>query len=175
MISETDANSPWSVKSASLHLVPTLNALFEMETARYNQRFHTALNEKAEYVPYSIHSNVEQLAGLAVHRKGKQGNVAEVLETVLWQEGGMFTFTLDYPRALRSLSIDLKSKDMALLFKVETSMDGVQWEEVVLIPEKNNTRFYGSLENRKMRYIRLTNVSGKQQETYFKRFRIIEL
>lgn len=174
LISETNAEGTWGVKSASLHLVPTLNALFETETVRYNKNFQATLNEKAEYTPYSVSSNVEQLTHLKVHREGKRGNVAEVLETVLWQEDGSFTFMLDYPRVLRALSIDLKEKETASLFRLETSIDGVHWEETKLTPEQGNTRFNGDIENRKILQIRLTNISGKQLETYFKRFRVTE-
>ena len=175
LISETDADCAWGVKSASLHLMPTLNALFETETARYNRQFHTLLNEKAEYTPYSVDSDVEQLADLTVHRDGKRGDVASVLETVLWQEGGSFTFTLDYPRALRALSVDLKSRETAALFKLETSSDGSHWEEAELTSEKGGTVFGCPLDKRKVLKIRLTNISGKQQEIHFKRFRVTEL
>ena len=50
------------VKSGSKYLLPTFNSLFETSTQRYNKAAGTTLDSRAVYMPYTLSSNVKQLA-----------------------------------------------------------------------------------------------------------------
>lgn len=51
LMGETDAQYKAGIKSGSLHLMPTFNALFEAATTGYNAAFHAGLDTKAVYSP----------------------------------------------------------------------------------------------------------------------------
>ena len=71
LMGETDAQYKAGIKSGSLHLMPTFNALFEAATTGYNAAFHAGLDTKAVYSPYTLKSDVNQLASLPYSAEGK--------------------------------------------------------------------------------------------------------
>lgn len=121
-------------------------------------------------MPYTMSSNVPQLASLSVSHKGKGGSVAAVNEVIRWQPGGEFVLSIDGLRTLKSLSVDLGIADMAASFRLETTVDGRNWESVPLQPVNGKTRFNGQVSGRKVQKIRLISISAQEQQVYFKRF-----
>lgn len=158
------------VKSGSKELLPTFNALFVSAVTRYNNKYKTQLDTRAAYMPYTMSSNVPQLASLSVSHKGKGGSVAAVNEVIRWQPGGEFVLSIDGLRTLKSLSVDLGIADMAASFRLETTVDGRNWESVPLQPVNGKTRFNGQVSGRKVQKIRLISISAQEQQVYFKRF-----
>ena len=176
LMSDNDARYPQGVKSGSGQLMPTFDALFEASTKQYNQRFHTALNARAVYSPYTLESNVQQLALLPTQQKGKEGSIAPSNEVILWQAGGSLTLSMDRPRVLATLRIDLGTKEEGYThFKLETSLDGKTWRNANLQSVwKGYTMQKADVEGQKVLKIRLTNTSGSEQKVYFKAFRLTE-
>lgn len=176
LMTDNDARYPQGVKSGSGQLMPTFDALFQASTERYNRQFHTALNARAIYSPYTLESNVAQLALLPTQQKGKEGSIAPSNEVILWQAGGSLTLSMDRPRVLSSLRIDLGTKEEGYThFKLETSPDGKEWQTAELKTLwKGYTMQKAEVEGRKILKIRLTNTSGNEQKVYFKTFSLTE-
>lgn len=158
------------VKSGSKELLPTFYALFESVVERYNSTYQSHMDPRAVYMPYSMSSNVSQLASLAVSRKGRGGSVASVNEVVRWQPGGELVLTLDGVRTLKNLSVDLGIADITGLFRLETTVDGNVWEPAALQLANGKTRFNCQVGGRKAQKIRLISISDQEQQVYFKRF-----
>ena len=137
---------------------------------------HTALNARAVYSPYTLESNVQQLALLPTQQKGKEGSIAPSNEVILWQAGGSLTLSMDRPRVLATLRIDLGTKEEGYThFKLETSLDGKTWRNANLQSVwKGYTMQKADVEGQKVLKIRLTNTSGSEQKVYFKAFRLTE-
>lgn len=174
-MSETDALYQSGVKSGSGHLMPTFNALFEAATERYNKQYHAQLNTQAVYSPYSLESDVAQLALLPTQQKGKLGSISPSNEVINWQAGGSLTLSMDYPRTLISLNIDLgNTENINSRFKLEITSDDKGWQTVELQPTGRNTQLKADVTGKKIQRIKLTNISGNEQKVYFKMFRLTE-
>lgn len=175
LMSETDAAYPSGIKSGSGYLMPTFNALFEIATACYNKQYQAQLNTQAVYSPYTLESDVSQLALLPVQRKGKSGSVSPSNEVINWQAGGSLCLSMDYPRQLASLTIDLgTTENIGSRFKLEVSPDGKEWHAVELQSTGRNTLLKAEVTDMEILNIKLTNVSGNEQKVYFKAFRLTE-
>lgn len=156
-------------------LLPTFYALFEASTGRYNQHCSAALDTCAVYSPYAWSSNVPQLAALPVVRKGKKGNVSPSNEVIRWQADGEALLTMDRLRTLKNFIVDFGTADAPELIRLEMTADGQNWEEVALQPANGKTRFKADVAGRGVLKIRLTNVTGREQNVYFKLFGFEEL
>ena len=93
--------------------MPTFNALFEAATTGYNAAFHAGLDTKAVYSPYTLKSDVNQLASLPIQQKGKVNTIIPSNEVINWQAGGVLTISMDYARQLSSVLIDLGDAEVA--------------------------------------------------------------
>lgn len=172
---ETDASYPVGVKSGSAHLIPTFDALFETAATRFNKKHHTQLDTRASYSPYTLESNVLQLASLPARQKGKTGNISPSNEVIDWQAAGSLTLSMDYARRLASLFIDLGStEDINSSFKLEITPDGKQWQTVELKPTGRRSQLKADVAGKSILKIRLSNVSGADKKVYFKMFRFTE-
>lgn len=163
------------VKSASRYLIPTFNTLFEIVTSRYNQQYHVQLDMQAVYMPYSLESDVRQLALLPVQRKGKSGFVSPSNEVISWQVDGSLIFLIDYTCTLSSLIVDLGSiEDINSRFRLEISSNGQEWQTVELESTGDKSQLKAVVEGLKVQKVRLSNISGTEQKVRFKTFRLIE-
>lgn len=175
LISETDASSPMGVKSGSAHLMPTFDALFETATTRFNKQYDALLDTRAAYSPYTLESDVAQLASLPARQKGKTGSISPSNEVIDWQAAGSLILSMDYARSLASLFIDLGStEDINSSFKLEITPDGKQWKPVELQPTGRKSQLKADVAGMSILKMRLTNVSGADRKVYFKMFRFTE-
>lgn len=175
LMCETDALYHVGVKSAGKHLLPTFDALFEVATSRYNKLFDAQLDTQAVYSPYSLESDVVQLASLPVKQKGKTVNIAPSNEVIDWQAAGSLTLSMDYARNLNSLLIDLGSREaIDSLFRLEVTADGAEWQPVQLQPYGSRSQLKAVVAGLKVLKVRLVNVSGADRKVYFKMFRFVE-
>ena len=175
LMCETDALYHVGVKSAGKHLLPTFDALFEVATSRYNKLFDAQLDTQAVYSPYSLESDVVQLASLPVKQKGKTVNIAPSNEVIDWQAAGSLTLSMDYAHNLNSLLIDLGSREaIDSLFRLEVTADGAKWQPVQLQPYGSRSQLKAVVAGLKVLKVRLVNVSGADRKVYFKMFRFVE-
>lgn len=179
LMHETDATynqNPYQpgVKCGSKVLLPTFNALFETATRYYNEANGTTLDRQAAYTPYTLHSNVPQLAALPIQPKGNTGNVSPLNEVINWPARGEICISMDYARPISSVEIDLGVSGAESLFRLETSNDGTNWHPATLAPAKGKSLLKATDIDGKVTKLRLINVSGSEQQVYLKRFRFQE-
>lgn len=176
LMTENDARYPQGVKSGSGQLMPTFDALFEATTKQYNNQFNATLNDRAIYSPYTLESDVAQLAMLPTQQKGKEGSVASSNEVINWQAGGSLTLSMDRPRILTSLWIDLgASEETYKHFRIETSPDGKEWQTANRQTVwKGYTMQRVEVDGRRIQKIRLSNTSDSELKVYFKTFKFTE-
>lgn len=158
------------IKTCTKVLLPTFYSLFEETTKQYNHKYHANLDPQAIYMPFTLSSNVTQLASLPIQRKGKMGNISPSNEVIRWQSDGEVVINMDQTRILKSLSIDLGIANIAEHFNLEVTADGQLWEKLSLQPTNVKTRFKAEVTDKKVQKIRLTNTSEQEQQVYFKQF-----
>ena len=158
------------VKSGSKWLLPTFRALFETATVRYNKTNRAELDSRAVYMPYSLWSDVKQLALLPMRQKGKAGSVSPSNEVIIWQADGKVAVKMDQPRVMAYLVLDLGIEGAEKNFKLEVSADGQAWEAVKVVPTGRKSQLQANVKGMKVAEVRLVNVSGSEQKVYFKQF-----
>lgn len=162
------------VKSGSRILLPTFHKLFEVATVRYNRTHDVKLDSRAVYMPYTLWSDVKQLSLLPMRQKGKTGSVSPSNEVIIWQADGLVSVKMDYVRVLRDLVVDLGVQGAEKNFKLEVTSDGLNWEELNLIPTGYKTQLKVNVSGKKVSEVRLVNVSGGEQKVYFRQFAFAE-
>lgn len=177
LMSEVDATynqNPYQpgVKTGSKRLLPAFNELFQTATKRFNQATGQALAVATEYLPYTLASDVRQLAQLPVRRRGNTGEVTPSNEVILWQAGGSLTLSLDYARSVSELTVDLGLSGVEAGFSLEVRSAEGEWQSVELRPTGRKTVLQAGVEGRKVTAVRLSNRSGAEQKVYFKQFRL---
>ena len=155
------------VKVASKVIKPLINDLFACATERFNQKNHTALDSKSDYMPHALQSNVNQLRNQPLQIKTNRVMVSPALEVIKWQSKGQLTVTLD--KVYKGERIDLNLGKPNITWGVlEISADGKQWEKVSYEQEKNYIRTL--LNKRPVKAIRFSNQSKQEQEIYLRQF-----
>lgn len=172
-IDATENQNPYQpgVKTGSRVLLPTLGALFALSTERYNRTYGTALDTRATYSPYTLESNVPQLRLQPVQARSAEGQISPSNEVVKWPAGAHVTVHIERPALLQDLRIDLGATEASTRFALETSADGTNWQSADLQPSGDGTQLSATaLPKGDIRFIRLSNRTDSEQESYFKRF-----
>lgn len=157
-------------------LLPTLNKVFANAVNQYNTAHGTELDPIAEFQPFTLESNVEQLKLLPVKAQGSDVNVTPALEVITWPVNGQFTIKSERPVTLAGMDFDFGAPGTAQFFKLEV-FDGANWREVSLLHynDSETTIHTGNeLGGMKAQAIRISNKSGKEQKLYFKRFKFVK-
>lgn len=164
------------IKVATKVMLPTLNKLFTQTVDAYNKSEGKNLVNSAEYNPFKIVSDVQQLALLPVSVKGNEVSVAPSLEVIKWAKGASFTIEGDRDITFAGMDFNMGIPGVAKCFKLELYCNGA-WKEVSLLHynEKDPVIHTGNeLGGMKASKLRLTNISGKDCEVYFKHFKFIK-
>ncbi len=164
------------IKVATKVLLPTLNKLFTQTVEAYNKENGTSFVSEAEYTPYKIESTVPQLALLPVSVRGNDVTVAPSLEVIKWAKGASFTIESDRNVTFAGMEFNLGVPGVAKNFKLELYDNGV-WKEVSLLHYRDNDPVIhtgNELGGMQASKLRITNVSGADQEVYFKNFKFVK-
>ena len=164
------------IKVATKVLLPTLNKLFTQTVEAYNKENGTSFVSEAEYNPYKIESTVPQLALLPVSVRGNDVTVAPSLEVIKWAKGASFTIESDRNVTFAGMEFNLGVPGVAKNFKLELYDNGV-WKEVSLLHYRDNDPVIhtgNELGGMQASKLRITNVSGADQEVYFKNFKFVK-
>ncbi len=162
------------IKVGSLVLVPALNEIFANTVNAYNAAHNTAYSPVCEYQPYSISSNVPQLAKLTVTARGNDVRVNDVLEVVSWAPGAEFVINSDRAVSMQGMDFNFGVKGVAEKFTLELQGEDGNWRKVSLLHySADDTVIHtgGELSGMKAQKIRITNTSGEEVKAYFKGFR----
>lgn len=164
------------IKVATKVLLPTLNKLFTQTVEAYNKENGISFVSEAEYNPYKIESTVPQLALLPVSVRGNDVTVAPSLEVIKWAKGASFTIESDRNVTFAGMEFNLGVPGVAKNFKLELYDNGV-WKEVSLLHYRDNDPVIhtgNELGGMQASKLRITNVSGADQEVYFKNFKFVK-
>ena len=164
------------IKVATKVLLPTLNKLFTQTVEAYNKENGASFVSEAEYNPYKIESTVPQLALLPVSVRGNDVTVAPSLEVIKWAKGASFTIESDRNVTFAGMEFNLGVPGVAKNFKLELYDNGV-WKEVSLLHYRDNDPVIhtgNELGGMQASKLRVTNVSGADQEVYFKNFKFVK-
>lgn len=164
------------IKVATKVLLPTLNKLFTQTVEAYNKENGASFVSEAEYNPYKIESTVPQLALLPVSVRGNDVTVAPSLEVIKWAKGASFTIESDRNVTFAGMEFNLGVPGVAKNFKLELYDNGV-WKEVSLLHYRDNDPVIhtgNELGGMQASKLRITNVSGADQEVYFKNFKFVK-
>lgn len=164
------------IKVATKVMLPTLNQLFAQTVDAYNKKNGTNLVNSAEFNPYKISSTVPQLALLPITVRGNDVSVAPSLEVIKWDKDATFTIEADREITFAGMEFNFGVPDVAKNFKLELFRDG-KWTEVSLLhykaddPVIHTGNELGGMQASKLR---ITNVSDKEQQVYFRSFKFIK-
>lgn len=164
------------IKLAGKVLLPTLNRLFTLAVDKYNAQQGTNFVNSAEYNPFTISSDVPQLALLPVTVSSNRVSVAPSLEVVKWAKDAAFTINSVDEITLAGMDFNFGMKDMAKNLKLEV-LSGGQWKAVSLLHySADDTVIHtgNELGGMKANALRLTNTSGKDLEILFKSFNFVK-
>ncbi|MDD7233171.1 MAG: beta-N-acetylglucosaminidase domain-containing protein [Bacteroidales bacterium] len=164
------------IKVATKVLMPTLNELFAKAVNQYNANNGTDLNPVAEYNPFRLTSNVQQLALLPVTAKGNDVNVTPALEVINWQAGGEMVIEGDRPITFAGMDFNLGVPGAAKHFTLECLVNG-NWVKVPLLHYSDNDPVIhtgNELGGMTATKLRLTNTSGAEQKVYFRHFKFVK-
>ena len=164
------------IKVATKVLLPTLNKLFSQTVDAYNKANGTHLDNSSEYNPYKIESNVPQLALLPVSVRGNEITVAPSLEVIKWPKDAQFTIEGDRDITFAGMEFNLGVPGVAKNFKLELFVNG-QWKQVSLLHYQANDPVIhtgNELGGMRASKLRITNVSGAEQQVYFKNFKVMK-
>ena len=164
------------IKVATKVLMPTLNELFAKAVNQYNANNGTDLNPVAEYNPFRLTSNVQQLALLPVTAKGNDVNVTPALEVINWQAGGEMVIEGDRPITFAGMDFNLGVPGAAKHFTLECLVNG-NWVKVPLLHYSDNDPVIhtgNELGGMTVTKFRLTNTSGAEQKVYFRHFKFVK-
>lgn len=172
-IDATENQNPYQpgVKTGSLILLPTLNELFALSTERYNKNNGTQLDTRATYNPYTLESNVPQLAKQPVQSRHSEARVSPSNEVIKWPAGAYVTIHMESYGQVHNMRINLGTQDVANKFRVETSADGVNWSAATLAQAAGSVDLSVSgLPATDVRFVRLSNITADELQVYFKQF-----
>ncbi len=164
------------IKLGTKVLLPTIQTLFTQATESYNKLNGKALDTAADYNPFKVKSTVKQLALLPVSVRGSDITVASALEVINWQAGGEFVVESDRPITFQGMDFNFGVNGVAKNFKLELLVDG-NWREVSLLHYADNDPVIhtgNELGGMTANALRITNISGAEQQVYFKNFKFIK-
>ena len=164
------------IKLGTNVLLPTLQKLFTQATERYNGINGTSLDTAADYNPFKVKSTVKQLALLPVSVRGNDVTVASALEVINWQAGGEFVVEGDRAITFQGMDFNFGVPGVAKNFKLELLVNGA-WREVSLLHYSDGDPVIhtgNELGGMTASALRITNISGVEQQVYFKNFKFIK-
>ena len=164
------------IKLGTKVMLPTIQELFEQATDTYNKINGKELDTAADYNPFKVKSTVKQLALLPVSVRGSDITVASALEVINWQAGGEFIVESDRPITFQGMDFNFGVNGVAKNFKLEMLVEG-NWREVSLLHYADNDPVIhtgNELGGMTASALRITNISGSEQQVYFKNFKFIK-
>ncbi len=157
-------------------LLPTIQTLFTQATETYNKQNGRELDTAADYNPFKVKSTVKQLALLPVSVRGSDVTVASALEVINWQDGGEFIVESDRAITFQGMDFNFGINGVAKNFKLELLVNG-NWREVSLLHYSDNDPVIhtgNELGGMTASALRITNISGSEQQVYFKNFKFVK-
>lgn len=161
------------IKVGTKVMLPTLQKLFSLAVDNYNKQNGTNLSNVAEYMPYKLTSNVEQLRLLPISIKNSNVNVAPSNEVINWQKDGFIEIETEHVVMLNNMDFNFDVENIAGKFKLEVMTNG-SWQPISLSMNKRRKTLVNAgseIDGLKAKKLRLTNTSGEDLKVYFRSFK----
>lgn len=172
----TENQNPYQpgIKVGSLIFKPTIDQLFVATIQTFNKKHATQLKAATQFVPFSIESNVPQLAHLGTRTKGKTLIVNPSNEVIQWKQHQYLTLNFTTPMLLKHISIDLGTLNISSIFTFEVQQNG-EWIQLPLIQQSGKTNIQvQQLPNLPIAAIRFVQSKKPNAEVYFKGFQVTQ-
>ena len=172
MVDQTYNQNPYQpgVKTAGLVIKPLIDKTFAKAVELYNEKYNAQLDAKADYMPHTLTSDVNQLKNLPLRQKTNRVLVSPANEVIKWQGKGYMTIELDKVYPLQTIDIDFGKPEIAAWGVLEISTNGKNWQKVDFQQNKNRIRVNG--DKTAVKAVRFTNHTDKEQEVYMRNFTI---
>ena len=161
------------IKVGTKVMLPTLHKLFTPAVDNYNKQNGTSLSNVAEYMPYKLTSNIDQLRLLPISIKNTNVMVAPSNEVINWQKDGFIEIETDHEVTLNGMDFNFDVENIAHKFKLEVFTDGA-WQPISLSMNQRRKTVVNTgseIDGLKAKKIRLTNISGEDLKVYFRSFK----
>ena len=172
-VDQTYNQNPYQpgIKTATRVLKPLIDRTFALAVERYNQKNGTALDATTDYMPHKLISDMSQIKNLPLQIKGNSVLISPLNEVVKWGAGNSFTLELDNVYPAESIQIDFGKQEPCTWGRLEISTDGKEWQPIDLV--QKGTAFTAGLQQAPVKFVRFTNQSKEEQQTYLRRFVLI--
>lgn len=172
-VDQTYNQNPYQpgIKTATRVLKPLIDRTFALAVERYNQKNGTALDATTDYMPHKLISDMSQIKNLPLQIKGNSVLISPLNEVVKWGAGNSFTLELDNVYPAESIQIDFGKQEPCTWGRLEISTDGKEWQPVDLV--QKGTAFTAGLQQAPVKFVRFSNQSKEEQQTYLRRFVLI--
>jgi hyaluronoglucosaminidase len=172
MVDQTYNQNPYQpgVKTAGLVIKPLIDKTFAKAVELYNEKYNAQFDAKADYMPHTLTSDVNQLKNLPLRQKTNRVLVSPANEVIKWQGKGYMTIELDKVYPLQTIDIDFGKPEIAAWGVLEISTNGKDWQKVDYQQNKNRIRVNG--DKTAVKAVRFTNHTDKEQEVYMRNFTI---
>ncbi len=171
-ISENQNPYQPGVRYGSQLLLPALNAHLARQVERYNTATGEGLVVETSYTPFVLSSTIAQLMHQPIQTRGKQISISPSNEVISWAPGSSITLQARHGERIKTLSLDLGSKDLATSLRLEILVAG-EWRPITLQQKEGETslRPASSLEAIALQGIRLSYVGDSPRELRLRQFR----
>lgn len=168
-IEQTYNQNPYQpgVKTASLHIVPLINKIFETTVKQFNEKYGRNLDAKTSYSPFNMKTSIAQLQNVLLQTKLNKVIIPPVNEVIRWQTGDYIQVESPSIYKFTEVRINLEAKDIQN-WVVEVSSDGKHW-----VTDVENIVFNKQikLNNSDAKYLIIKNI-GADKELKFNRCEI---
>lgn len=164
-------------KLGTLRLLPAINRVLADATKAYNAAHGTDYALVTQYSPFKMESTVPQLAMQPITTYGGEVKITPSNEVIRWPVGGSFTVVGDRPFTLRGMDFNFGKPGVASLFRLECELPDGTWREIPLLHYKDTDPVIhtgNELGGLRAKAFRITNVSGKEQQLYFRSFKFVK-
>jgi hyaluronoglucosaminidase len=171
-VDQTYNQNPYQpgVKTAGLVIKPLIDKTFAKAVELYNQKYNAQLDGKAEFMPHTLVSDVNQIKHIPLRQKTNNILVSPANEVIKWQGKGYMTIELDKVYPALAINIDFGKPEVAAWGVLEISADGKEWKKVDF--QQNKNRIAVKLDKNPIKAVRFTNSQDKEQEIYLRQFNI---
>lgn len=172
-ISNTLNQNPYQpgVKTGSLVVEPLIDSVLVELSKQYTAKYGQKLPSLANYTPHLVYSNLAQVEKLPIRYLRKVISISPMLEVLQIPAGGYFGLEIVPAQPIVSAKINIGMDEFPTWAAVQVSKDGETWIDYKgeLNQHKN---WVGGKLTESYRYIRLMNISNKDQESYLKAFEV---
>ena len=171
-VDQTYNQNPYQpgVKTAGLVIKPLIDKTFAKAVELYNQKYNAQLDGKAEFMPHTLVSDVNQIKHIPLRQKTNNILVSPANEVIKWQGKGYMTIELDKVYPALAINIDFGKPEVAAWGVLEISADGKEWKKIDF--QQNKNRIAVTLDKNPIKAVRFTNSQDKEQEIYLRQFNI---